>query len=78
MEESGTDAGVDLETVGERMAIRSAVESGSVSAAFERVNQLDPAVLESNPELRFRMLQLGRSPLVGSWSWRGEVAVRQW
>ena len=30
MEESGTAAGVDLESVGERMAIRNAVESGDV------------------------------------------------
>ena len=35
MVESGTDAGVDLETVAQRMAIRNAVEAGDVEQALE-------------------------------------------
>mmetsp|Transcript_71439 Transcript_71439/g.214753 ORF Transcript_71439/g.214753 Transcript_71439/m.214753 type:complete len:246 (+) Transcript_71439:52-789(+) len=58
MEESGTDAGVDLETVGERMAIRTAIESGDVEHALERVRGLDPNILSANPDLRFRLQQL--------------------
>ena len=41
------------------MAIRSAIESGDVEQALERVRRLDPPdILERNPELRFRMQQL--------------------
>ena len=59
MEESGTAAGVDLESVGERMAIRNAVESGDVEQALKRVRRLEPPdILDTNPELRFRMQQL--------------------
>ena len=66
MEESGTDAGVDLATVGQRMAIRSAVESGNVSEALERVKQLDLPIFESNPDLNFRMLQLAVVEMIRS------------
>lgn len=58
MEESGTEVGVDLSTVGERMLIRQAVESGDVAGALDRVRKLNPNLLLNSVELRFRMQQL--------------------
>ena len=52
--ESGTHAGLDLETIAERKAVRAAVERGDISAAVERAGQ---HVIESNLPLRFAVLQ---------------------
>ena len=37
-------AGVDLESIADRTAIRKAVQSGNVEDAIERVNDLNPEV----------------------------------
>ncbi len=42
--ESGTAPGVDLAAMGERDAIRKAVQGGDVEAAIEAVNDLNPEV----------------------------------
>ena len=43
-QESGTDAGVQLSSITDRMDIRKAVQAGDVPAAMERVNDLNPEV----------------------------------
>jgi hypothetical protein len=50
-------AGVDLETVGQRMSIRAAVEAGDLARAVERTNELNPQVLVGNEPLLFRLQQ---------------------
>ena len=55
--ESGTDPGVDLAAITDRMEIRRAVQSGDVEAAMERVNDLDPEILEEHAELLFHLQQ---------------------
>ena len=40
------------------MAIRKAIESGNIEEALRLVRQIDPDILDENPELRFRMQQL--------------------
>ena len=42
--ESGTDPGVDLRAITDRMEIRKAVQSGNVEDAIDRVNDLNPEV----------------------------------
>lgn len=42
--ESGTQPGVDLGAITDRMEIRKAVQSGNVEEAIERVNDLNPEV----------------------------------
>ena len=42
--ESGTQPGVDLNAITDRMEIRKAVQSGNVDFAVERVNDLSPEV----------------------------------
>ncbi len=43
--ESGTQPGIDLGAITDRMEIRKAVQSGNVEEAIERVNDLNPEVL---------------------------------
>jgi len=41
-EESGTQAGIDLDSITERMEIRRFVQTGQIDAAIDRVNDLNP------------------------------------
>lgn len=71
-EESGTPAGIDLDSITDRMEIRRCVQTGEVEAAIDRVNDLNPEVkptkkfcfcdlfvqiLEEHSELFFHMQQ---------------------
>jgi hypothetical protein len=51
--ESGTDPGVNLSTLSERMAIRNAIQEGNISRSVELLNEFDPDILDTNPELYF-------------------------
>ena len=53
--ETGTDPGVDLAAIRDRMEIRRAVQSGDIEAAIERVNDLNPEILEERHELLFHL-----------------------
>ncbi|PSC71019.1 glucose-induced degradation 8-like protein [Micractinium conductrix] len=55
--ESGTAPGVDLEQITDRTEIRRAVQSGDVEQAIERVNDLDPDILERQQRLFFHLQQ---------------------
>lgn len=55
--ESGTGPGVDLDQITDRMDIRKAVQSGDVEQAIERVNDLDPEILEEQQGLFFHLQQ---------------------
>lgn len=46
-----------LESIAERVAIRSAVQRGNVQAAVEMVDALDPAILRGNAALALRLRQ---------------------
>jgi hypothetical protein len=48
---------MDLAAITDRMEIRRAVQRGDVEAAVERVNDLDPEILEEQPDLLFRLQQ---------------------
>lgn len=54
-DESGTDPGADLAAVEDRVRVLRAVRRGDVAGAVERVNDLDPALLERRPPLLFRL-----------------------
>lgn len=55
--ESGTEAGMDVSDIHERMDIRRAVQSGMIEEAIEKVNDLNPEILESQQELFFHLQQ---------------------
>ncbi|KAJ1814198.1 Glucose-induced degradation complex subunit [Coemansia sp. RSA 2599] len=56
-EESGLHTSVDLGSIEERMKIRYAVQTGDIKAAIERVNDLNPDLLDTDPRLYFHLQQ---------------------
>uniref|UniRef100_A0A7R9VRM3 CTLH domain-containing protein n=1 Tax=Chlamydomonas euryale TaxID=1486919 RepID=A0A7R9VRM3_9CHLO len=56
-EECGTEPNVDLETITNRMEVRKAVQRGDVDTAIDKVNDLNPEILESQAELFFHLQQ---------------------
>ncbi|KAL1560208.1 Glucose-induced degradation complex subunit [Salvia divinorum] len=54
--ESGTEY-IDLATITDRMAVKKAVQSGNVEDAIEKVNDLNPEILDTNPQLFFHLQQ---------------------
>ncbi|KAJ3330477.1 Glucose-induced degradation complex subunit [Blyttiomyces sp. JEL0837] len=55
--ESGLIPSVDLGSIEERMNIRNAIQMGNIEEAIERVNDLDPEILDTNPRLFFHLQQ---------------------
>mmetsp|Transcript_67369 Transcript_67369/g.140371 ORF Transcript_67369/g.140371 Transcript_67369/m.140371 type:complete len:279 (+) Transcript_67369:98-934(+) len=55
--EATIDPGVDLSAISDRMQIRAALHSGDVDTAIERVNDLNPEILETNTGLLFHLQQ---------------------
>ncbi|CAI5975840.1 unnamed protein product [Closterium sp. NIES-64] len=55
--ESGTDPGADLGAVAERMAVKQAVQRGDVEDAIDRVNDLNPEILDTGAGVFFRLQQ---------------------
>eukprot|EP00743_Colponemidia_sp_Colp-15_P006655 GILK01007175.1.p1 GENE.GILK01007175.1~~GILK01007175.1.p1 ORF type:complete len:237 (-),score=42.27 GILK01007175.1:300-980(-) len=56
-QESGTAPNVDVNSIDDRMAIRAALQRGDVVNAIERVNDLNPEILDTNAELFFHLQQ---------------------
>ncbi|KAL5972556.1 hypothetical protein ACLOJK_039360 [Asimina triloba] len=55
--ESGTEPDIDLATITDRMAVKMAVQCGNVEDAIEKVNDLNPEILDTNPQLFFHLQQ---------------------
>ncbi|MCD7447373.1 Glucose-induced degradation complex subunit [Datura stramonium] len=55
--ESGTDPDMDLATITDRMAVKKAVQSGNVEDAIKKINDLNPEILATNPQLFFHLQQ---------------------
>ncbi|KAK4795553.1 hypothetical protein SAY86_027879 [Trapa natans] len=55
--ESGTEPDIDLTTITERIAVKRAVQCGNVMDAIEKVNDLNPEILDTNPQLFFHLQQ---------------------
>ncbi|KAG5246908.1 protein GID [Salix suchowensis] len=55
--ESGAEPDIDLATVTDRMAVKKAVQCGNVEDAIEKVNDLNPEILDTNPQLFFHLQQ---------------------
>ncbi|CAH9093588.1 unnamed protein product [Cuscuta epithymum] len=53
--ESGTEPDIDLATITDRMAVKKAVQCGNVEDAIEKVNDLNPEILDTNPQLFFHL-----------------------
>ncbi|KAK1661171.1 hypothetical protein QYE76_049330 [Lolium multiflorum] len=55
--ESGTQSDIDLATITDRMEMKRAVQSGNVQEAIDKMNDLNPTILERNPQVYFHLLQ---------------------
>jgi len=68
-QESGTDPGIDLNSISDRMAIRAAIQRGDIEEGIDRVNDLNPEILDTNPQLFFhlqeqRLIELIRKGMI--------------
>ncbi|PWY82183.1 CTLH domain-containing protein [Aspergillus heteromorphus CBS 117.55] len=48
----------DFESIQERVEIRTAIHSGNIQVAIEKINELNPQILDENPPLHFALLRL--------------------
>ncbi|KAL6223389.1 hypothetical protein ACLB2K_006776 [Fragaria x ananassa] len=48
---------IDLATITERMAVKKAVQCGNVEDAIDKMNDLNPEILDTNPQLCFHLQQ---------------------
>ncbi|KAA3489105.1 glucose-induced degradation protein 8-like protein [Gossypium australe] len=48
---------IDLATITDRMAVKKAVQCGNVEDAIEKINDLNPEILDTNPRLFFQLQQ---------------------
>ncbi|MBA0880779.1 hypothetical protein Goshw_030192 [Gossypium schwendimanii] len=55
--ESGTHPDIDLATITDRMAVKKAAQCGNVEDAIEKINDLNPEILDTNPQLFFQLQQ---------------------
>ncbi|KAF9270165.1 lish motif-containing protein [Marasmius fiardii PR-910] len=54
---SGKPVDVDFDSIESRMNIREALQRGDIEDAIQRVNELDPEILDTNPGLYFHLQQ---------------------
>lgn len=48
----------DVDSIQERVDIRTAIHSGDIQSAIEKINELNPQILDENPSLHFALLRL--------------------
>ncbi|TKX21892.1 sugar transporter-like protein 24 [Elsinoe australis] len=56
--EANIQPSVDSDAIQQRVDIRNAIHAGDVQLAIERINELNPQILDTNPELHFSLLRL--------------------
>eukprot|EP00761_Pharyngomonas_kirbyi_P013673 gb/GECH01013702.1/.p1 GENE.gb/GECH01013702.1/~~gb/GECH01013702.1/.p1 ORF type:complete len:226 (+),score=85.87 gb/GECH01013702.1/:1-678(+) len=56
-EEASADPGIDLDSISDRMYVRTAVQNGDINSAIERVNDINPEILDRNARLYFHLQQ---------------------
>ncbi|SLM36355.1 LisH dimerisation motif, subgroup [Lasallia pustulata] len=49
---------IDLESIQERVEIRNAIYGGDIQSAIERINELNPQILDQDSSLHFALLRL--------------------
>lgn len=48
----------DIESIQDRVDIHNSIYSGNIQSAIEKINELNPQILDCNPALHFALLQL--------------------
>ncbi|KAK9473001.1 CTLH/CRA C-terminal to lish motif domain-containing protein [Dipodascopsis tothii] len=57
-QEANISATGALDSINARVQIRAAVHAGDIQTAIEKINDLNPELLDTNPELHFALLRL--------------------
>ncbi|KAK9465944.1 CTLH/CRA C-terminal to lish motif domain-containing protein [Lipomyces arxii] len=57
-QEANISSSVALDSIDDRMKIRASIHAGDIQNAIERINDLNPELLDTNPELHFALLRL--------------------
>ncbi|BFZ59605.1 hypothetical protein YB2330_000619 [Saitoella coloradoensis] len=73
-QEANITPSIDLDSINERMVIRQAIHRGDVQEAIERINELDPELLDTVPSLHFQLLRLQLIELIRHASGSGSGA----
>ncbi|OJJ47971.1 hypothetical protein ASPZODRAFT_15417 [Penicilliopsis zonata CBS 506.65] len=56
----------DFDSIEERVEIRTAIHAGNVQTAIEKINELNPQILDDDPSLHFSLLRLQLIELIRS------------
>ncbi|KAI9821714.1 MAG: hypothetical protein M1827_002295 [Pycnora praestabilis] len=56
--EANIQPGADVDSIQERVEIRNAIHGGDIQRAIERINELNPQILDRNSSLHFALLRL--------------------
>ncbi|CAI7650115.1 unnamed protein product [Penicillium pancosmium] len=56
--EANVQLQTDLDSIQERVEIRTAIHSGNIQLAIEKINELNPQILDENQSLHFALLRL--------------------
>ncbi|MCJ1360035.1 MAG: hypothetical protein MMC33_010038 [Icmadophila ericetorum] len=65
-QEANIQPRVDPESIQERVEIRNAIYAGDVQTAIEKINELNPQILDRDPALHFSLLRLHLIELIRS------------
>lgn len=57
-QEANIQPRVDAESIQERVEIRNAIYGGDIQGAIEKINELNPQILDRDPSLHFSLLRL--------------------
>ncbi|KAK9461187.1 CTLH/CRA C-terminal to lish motif domain-containing protein [Lipomyces oligophaga] len=57
-EEAEITSTVPIDSIEDRKAIRDDIHAGEIQVAIERINDLNPELLDTNPDLHFALLRL--------------------
>ncbi|KAK9446602.1 CTLH/CRA C-terminal to lish motif domain-containing protein [Limtongia smithiae] len=72
-QEANITANVALDSIEDRMKIRAAIHAGDIQDAIERINDLDPELLDTNPVLHFSLLRLQLIELIRKSTSSGDI-----
>ncbi|KAI9836553.1 MAG: hypothetical protein M1819_001185 [Sarea resinae] len=56
--EANIQPSADVESIQERVEIRNAIHAGDIQTAIEKINELNPQILDLDPSLHFALLRL--------------------
>lgn len=72
-QEAGINPNVDIATLGERRRIVRLIHEGDIQKAIEKINEINPELLDRKPELHFALLRLQLIELIKTGYKEGDI-----